>query len=164
VATPKQLREFRMKTAKVGYTIALCVLCAGVAVSFAQDPAKTPEGAAQPVPMLPKSFKGELIAVNQSFRQVALVVELQINSLSADGRVTGAYSRAVRTRSPETLCIYADNLPAEGTYDGENLVLKIKGSQNSHTCDDYTVTFVRGKEHYFERKIPTGSSYLDPVK
>jgi hypothetical protein len=161
-----KLREIRMKNAKVSYTIVLCVLCAGAGVSFAQDAAKSQAGAtAEPTTSLPTSFKGEWIGPADNFRQVSHVLELQITSQSPDGKVTGEYSRFVRAQgSPQTLCIKADHLPAEGTYDGKKLTIRVKGSQNSATCNDYTLTFVRGKDHYFERKIENGSSYLDPVK
>jgi hypothetical protein len=154
-----------MSKTQVSKALVVTVLCLGAAASFAQDAAKSPEGAAQPATALPTSFKGEWIGPADNFRPVSHLLELQITSQSPDGKVTGEYSRSVRAQgSPQTLCIKADHLPAEGTYDGRRLVIKVKGSQNSATCNDYTLTFVRGKDHYFERKIESGSSYLDPVK
>jgi hypothetical protein len=156
-----------MNNAKVSYTIVLCVLCMGAAASFAQDAAKPPESTAQPIPTLPTSLKGEMGGYNpQNYKVQSNPLQLQIASQSAEGKVSGAYSRSVRYwGTPENLCVQASNLPAEGTYDGEKLVLKVKGSQNSNTCEDYTITFVRGKEHYFERTLPNGwTAYLDPVK
>jgi hypothetical protein len=156
-----------MKNCHVRKMIVLNVLYLGAVASFAQDGAKAPEGAAQPVPTLPTSFKGKLNGSTVSLQQVSTNVELQIASQNAEGKVTGGYSRAVRySSSPETLCIKADNLPAEGTYDGKKLVLKVKGSQNAAICKDYTLAFLRGTEHYFELKAADGSwsIYLDPVK
>lgn len=154
-----------MKGARVSNALVVSVLCLGAAASFAQDAAKVPEGVGQPATALPANFKGEWTGVADNFRPVSHVLELQIISQTPDGKVTGAYSRFVRAQgSPLGLCFRADHLPAEGTYDGQRLVIKVKGSQNSATCNDYTPTFVRGKDHYFERKIENGSSYLDPVK
>jgi len=147
--------------------IVLVVLCMSALTSFAQDAAKPTEGAAQPVPALPTSFKGKFNGTAVTLQQVSTNVELQITSQSAEGKVTGGYSRAVRySSSPESLCIKADNLPAEGTYDGKKLVLRVKGSQNAAICKDYTLAFLRGTEHYFELKGADGtwSIYLDPVK
>ena len=141
------------------------LLFLGAAASFAQEAARVPGDAGQPAITLPANFAGEWTGVADNFRPVSHVLELQIASHTPDGKVTGAYSRFVRAQgSPLGLCFRADHLPAEGTYDGQKLVIKVKGSQNSPTCNDYTLTFVRGKDHYFERKIENGSSYLDPVK
>ena len=52
----------------------------------------------------------------------------------------------------------------QGTYDGEKQVVTIKVSQNSSTCDDAEVTWLRGKEHFLERQVGSTSFYLDPVK
>ncbi len=151
-----------MKGPRISKTLVLIVLSLGTAPSFAQDAAKVPEGAGQP---LPANFKGEWTGVADNYRPVSHVLELQIISQTPDGKVTGTYSRFVRAQgSPVSLCFRADHLPAEGTYDGQKLAIRVKGSQNSPTCNDYTLTFVRGKDHYFERKIENGSSYLDPVK
>ena len=67
------------------------------------------------------------------------------------GKVTRSYTRWIRHRDPSGRCLAADDLPAEGTYDGKRLVLKIQGSRNSPICNDHTLTFFRGKEHYFHR-------------
>ena len=145
--------------------IVFIVLYMSAVSSFAQDAAKSAAGSAQPASTLPTSFKGEWVGPADNFRPVSHVLELQITSQSPDGKVVGEYTRFIRAQgSPQTLCIKADHLPAEGTYDGQKLVIKIKGSQNSATCNDYSLTFVRGKDHYFERKLESGSSYLDPVK
>lgn len=154
-----------MNGARVGDALALSLLCLGMAPSFAQEPAKAPEGVGQSATSLPANFKGEWTGTADNFRPVSHVLEFQIASQTPEGKVTGAYSRFVRAQgSPLGLCFRADHLPAEGTYDGQKLVIRVKGSQNSPTCNDYTLTFVRGKDHYFERKIENGSSYLDPVK
>jgi len=154
-----------MRRPHISDSLILGVLCLGAAVSFAQDAAKTDAAASQSAVTLPASFKGEAIGVSSTFQQFTNVLELQITSQSADGKVAGTYSRYMRVQSsPLNVCVKADNLPAEGTYDGQKLVIKVNGSQNSPTCNDYTLTFVRGKDHYFERKIENGSAYLDPVK
>ena len=154
-----------MKRSHVRAMIVLSALYLGAVASFAQDAAKPSESVAQSIPALPSRFTGLLIRVTDGFQQVTNALELQITNQSADGKVSAAYSRAVRVQgNPVTLCLKADNLPGEGTYDGERLILKIKGSRNSSICDDYTLTFLRGKEHYFELKAADGSSYLDPVK
>ncbi len=153
-----------MKNAHVRNALVLSVLYGAAATSFAQDAAKASAGAAESANTLPATFKGEWNGTADNFRPVSHVLEVQITSQSPDGKVTGTYSRFVRAQgSPLSLCFRADHLPAEGTYDGQKLVLKVKASQTA-TCNDYTLTFVRGKDHYFERKIENGSSYLDPVK
>jgi hypothetical protein len=154
-----------MKGVHASNALVLSVLCLEAAASFAQDAAKPSAGAAESATTLPASFKGEWTGTADNFRPVSHVLELQITSQSPDGKVAGRYSRFVRAQgSPLSLCFRADHLPAEGTYDGQKLVIKVKGSQNSATCNDYTLTFVRGKDHFFERKMENAASYLDPVK
>jgi hypothetical protein len=50
-----------------------------------------------------------------------------------------------------------------GSYDGKQLAFTVKGSDNASECKDYTLTFTRGKDHYFERLMADGVStmYLD---
>ena len=68
------------------------------------------------------------------------------------------------TIAPKTSASKADKLPMTGNYDGKKIVFTVKGSNNDPSCKDYTLTFFRGKDHYFEREAPDGSwkMYFDP--
>ena len=95
--------------------LALSVLYLAITASFAQDAGKPPQSAEQGASMLPGSFKGELIGLNNNYAQVSNVIELRIASQDA-GKVTGSYTRWIRHRDPSGRCLAADDLPAEGTY------------------------------------------------
>ncbi|MEO8302548.1 MAG: hypothetical protein ABI724_00350 [Betaproteobacteria bacterium] len=166
-----------MKTAVVVLALAswsFALSAAEVSAQQPQPPVAPPQAATEPspankadIPKLPVGFKGEVSGVNAKNFQYSNTLELQIVSQDG-GKITGTYSRWMRIQNnPENLCTKADKLPMTGTYDGEKIVLAVKGSiNNPAVCNDYSVTLVRGKDHYFERKSPDGRNvwYLDPTK
>ncbi len=167
-----------MRTAKAilaSLPCSLALAAGGLLAQQPQAPIAPPQAAATEsspaskaaIPTLPTELKGETTGIDpRTLNSYSNTRELQITSQEG-GKITGTYTRWMRVPSaPAILCIKADKLPMTGTYDGEKIVLAVKGSLNNPVCTDYSVSFVRGKEHYFERKSPDGKTvwYLDPTK
>jgi len=131
--------------------------------SVAQEAAKS-QG--QPIPPLPTKLTGAILSQTTQFVPLSDGLELQISSQDSDGKVAGLFSRAVRYQNPGQQCMRADNMHSDGIYDGKKLVLTVRYSQSVSICNDVTLTFYRGKEHYFHTLAKDGSwsMYLDPVK
>jgi len=114
------------------------------------------------IPKLPVALEGLFVMRNSAtFKQQSNKMELQILTQGTDGKVTGTFTRWLQfPGSPEGLCNRADKLPMEGNYDGEKLVITVSASKNSPLCQDFTWTFLRGREHYLERKATDGNWYI----
>ena len=166
------MRTVALFLASVSCSLALSAV--EVSAQQPQPPVAPPQAAAaEPspaskadVPKLPAEFKGEVSGTNPRNVQYSNTLELQI--LTQDGgKFTGTYTRWMRVpNAPENQCVKADKLPMTGTYDGTTIVLAVKGSINNPICNDFSVTLLRGKDHYFERKTQDGRNvwYLDPTK
>lgn len=145
----------------VANAAAYSFLALGIMFSPMSESQTSPAGAespAPPVPKLPKNLKGSLDMINPSMaRHQSNSVELRIDTQEQD-KVTGAYTRHVQfVGSPANRCVGAFKLPFAGTYDGEKLTITVKYSNNGAMCEDRTMWFSRGKEHYFERQAEDGS-------
>ena len=154
-----------MNGARVGNALALSLLCWEWLRLLPRSPRKVPKALANPQPRFLRTSRANGRALQTTLAGVARCWSFRSRARPRRARLPAHTADSFALKEGLLgLCFRADHLPAEGTYDGQRLVIKVKGSQNSPTCNDYTLTFVRGKDHYFERKIENGSSYLDPVK
>jgi hypothetical protein len=158
----------RLAPSLIACWIGFALIDQGVATAQTapESKSKMPADAAKAA-ALPTNFKGEWIGIfnPQTQKQQAQAVEMHVSS-NENGRITGTYTRWVNfPGSPENLCWKADKLPLSGTYDGQRLAVTVKASNNSPACKDLSMTFTRGKDHYFERQATDGKwrMYLDPA-
>jgi len=121
------------------------------------------DATAQPaISKLPARLNGRYrFTSSVDFNQYSQTTELEIATQDDGGNITGFFTVALPRwgTSPEAMCYGANRLPMTGRYDGKRIDLSIKGSQNGPGCQDFKRMFLRGKDHYFERKANDDSWY-----